>query len=257
MKSNNNIIFPHSFDITDLDNYIYAPSVIKKIIGTAFSNNEWTPLNVTNQEMDFHLNLADFCCNLTESNQHQLALLLQQLVSTEFKTTRPPTTYNDLRKIYLSGKNSIYKNIPVPKVIEFDDHAYVSITDIVKFSLSALNNLHVILCSTYDNSNVNNQTIGSCQKAHTIIKDVNRKYCNTDIDPYILFVTLWSDDFEVNHTRRNRNSTWIKTITFDATSSMSTSKYHSHIVCLGQKGSNHSTVNAHIKIGRASCRERV
>ena len=30
LKSNNNIILPHSFDITDPDNYIYAPSVIKK-----------------------------------------------------------------------------------------------------------------------------------------------------------------------------------------------------------------------------------
>ena len=59
---------------------------------------------------------------------------------------------------------------------------------------------------------VNNQTIGSCQKAHTIIKHANQKYSNTDIDPYILFVTLWSDDFEVNHTRKNCNSTWIKTI---------------------------------------------
>ena len=140
-----------------------------------FSNNQWTSLDIANQEMDFHLNLTDFCCNLTESKQYQLSLLLQQLVLSEFKTTRPPTTYNNLRQIYLTGKHSIYKNVPVPKVTEFDDHAYVSIKDIIKFLLSALNNLHVILCSTYDNLHVNNQTIGSCQKAHTIIKHVNWK----------------------------------------------------------------------------------
>ena len=133
LKSNNNIILPHSFDISNPDNYIYSPSVIKKLIGTAFSNNQWTPLNVTNQEMDFQLNLTDYCCALTESKQHQLTLLLQLLVSSDFKTTRPPTTYNDLRTIYLSGKHSIYKNINVPKVSEFDDHAYVSIKTLLNF----------------------------------------------------------------------------------------------------------------------------
>ena len=167
-------------------------------------------------------------------------------MSSEFKTTCPITTFNDLRKNYLTGKLSIYKNIPVPKVSELDNNAYVSIKDIIKFSLSALTNFYFILCSTYDNMDVNNQTIGLCQKAQTIIKHVNQKYSNTDIDPYKLFVTLWSDDFEVNHTRQNCNSTWIKIITFDVNTAMPMSKYHSHIVSLGQKGGNHSTVNAYI-----------
>ena len=71
----------------------------------------------------------------------------------------------------------------------------------------------------------------------------SRKYRETNIDPHILFVTLWSDDFEVNHTQQNRNSTWIKTITLAADKDMSKSKHHSHIIYLGQKGSNYSTVN--------------
>ena len=81
---------------------------------------------------------------LNRVKQHQLVLLLQQLVSSDFKTTRPPTTFNDLRKIYVTGKHSIYKNIPVPEVIELDNHAYVSVKEIVKYSLSTINKLHLV-----------------------------------------------------------------------------------------------------------------
>ena len=66
------------------------------------------------------------------------------------------------------------------------------------------------------------------------------------MNPYILFVTFWSDDFEVNHTRRNRSSTWVKTMTINASKDTAISKHYSTVIALGHKGDNHDTINAHI-----------
>ena len=62
----------------------------------------------------------------------------------------------------------------------------------------------------------------SCKNVQAVVKILHDKHKASNIDPYVLFVTLWSDDFEVNHTRKNRNSTWIKTVTFASTNDMST-----------------------------------
>ena len=226
--------------------YIYSNTAIKKVIGIAFSTNKWCPVDMTTEEMEFHLGITEFCCNMTEAKQKQFSHLLNQLVSINFNTTRPPTSIFDLQKLYLSGKHSIYKNIPVPKVIEIDSHAYVSLEDILRFLLSTIDNICIIQSSCYEELLCDNITMSSCRKAKDIIKHIKDRFSTTNIDPYVLFITLWSDDFEVNHTRRNRNSTWIKTVTLASSPDMSTSKSHTHIISLGQKGSNHSIVNTQI-----------
>ena len=226
--------------------YIYSNTAIKKVIGIAFSNNRWCPVDMTTEEMEFHLGITEFCSNMTDAKQKQFSNLLNQLVSINFKTTRPPTSYVDLQKLYLSGKHSIYKNIPVPQVIEIDNHAYVSLKEIIRFLLSTIDNISIVQSSCYNTLASNPVTINSSQKARDILKHINEKFSNEDKDPYVLFITLWSDDFEVNHTRRNRNSTWIKTVTLSSPPNMSTSKSHTHIIALGQKGNNHSTVNSQI-----------
>ena len=52
------------------------------------------------------------------------------------------------------------------------------------------------------------------------------------------FFLLWSDDFEVNHTRKNKSSTWIKTVTFISPTHSETSVDHTQAICLGCKKSN-------------------
>ena len=58
-----------------------------KVIGTAFSSNPWSPLNVTKPEMHFHINMTDFSCTLPETKQHQNSIILNQLSSLNFETT--------------------------------------------------------------------------------------------------------------------------------------------------------------------------
>ena len=55
------------------------------------------------------------------------------------------------------------------------------------------------------------------------------------IDPYVLFLVIWSDDFEVNHTRRNRSSTWLKTISIVPPSKKDDIDLYTYAICLGSK----------------------
>ena len=236
-----NELHPHTSS-----SFIYSTATLNKVIGTAFSSNPWSTINVTKPEIDFHINMTDFCCTLPETKQHQFSIILNQLLSLNFETTRPPNSFQDLRKFYLSGKYSIYQNMPVPIVKSFENHAYVSVMDIISFALGAIDSLLLVECSKYVTQKTDCISMIFCEKARQVVNMLQDKYKTSNIDPLVLFVTLWSDDFEVNHTRKNRNSTWMKTISFAATNNMSTSKYHSHIISLGKKGDDHTPVNNHI-----------
>ena len=65
-------------------------------------------------------------------------------MSTKFDTTQPPTAYKDLQKFYLTGRHSIYQNIPCPIVIEFDNHACVPLKEVIKYSLITLTDISIV-----------------------------------------------------------------------------------------------------------------
>ena len=227
-------------DKTDLD------KVLNDIIGTAFTNNEYSNKIVSREEISFHLNLTSLCNKITESQQVQLIDIIYQLMSTKFDTTRPPTTHKDLQKFYLTGRHSIYQNIPCPVVQEFDNHACVYIKEIIKYSLITLNDISIVPSADYPHTSYDNSTLLRTMKAKKILSNVYNSHKEVSIKPYVIFITLWSDDFEVNQTRKNRNSTWIKTMSLIGSKSSNTSRYYTHLIALGNKGYNHAKVNARI-----------
>jgi len=123
-----------------IDN-IYSDNALKCLVGKAFSNSEYNTIDVNQEETDFHLHMTHFCSGLPEAKQYHLMDIIHQVLSLKFNSTRPPRSYQDLRRFYLSGKHSIYKNIPCPKVTQLDNHACVSLLDIITFSFNNLNNL--------------------------------------------------------------------------------------------------------------------
>jgi len=160
-------------------------------------------MKVNKEEIDFHLHMTHFCSKLPEAKQYQLMDIIHQLLSLNFNSTRPQRTYQDLWQFYLSGKRSIYINIPCPTVKELDNHACVSLKDIIIFSFNTLDNLSVIRCSEYDQLSYNNSSMRGTLKAKQILHNIHSQYSTSNINPYAMFVSFWSDDFEINHTRKN------------------------------------------------------
>lgn len=225
---------------------IYSDNALKCLVGKAFSNSEYNTMDVNQEETDFHLNMTHFCSGLPEAKQHHFMDIIHQVLGLQFHSTRPPRSYQDLRRFYLSGKHAIYKNIPCPTVKQLDNHACVSLLDIITLSFNNLNHLALIRCSEYAQMLCNNSSMANTLKAKQIVHKIYQQYNTTSIDPYVMFVSFWSDDFEINQTRKNRSSTWIKTMSLITTEKTDTSKHYTHLVAIGHKGNDHTTVNSHI-----------
>ena len=80
---------------------INIDTLLNDVIGTAFTNNQYSTKTVSKDEIAFHLNLTNLCNTITESQQVQLIDIIYQLMSTKFDTTRPPTSSSSIRSAIL------------------------------------------------------------------------------------------------------------------------------------------------------------
>ena len=216
------------------------------IVSQAFrqSNNLGAVANM--KETNLHLNITHFCSTLTQTQQSDFASIVSCLVSKDtFCNTRPPMSYNDITKFYTGSQFSIYKNIPSPKVFMMDDHACVSIESIINHMLGfgiKLNSLS--LNQKFDQLVSRTNVIENTREAENIINNIKKNDMHqTAESPIIIYIIMWSDDFEANNTRKNRNSTWIKTVTICPPTSHITSPLYTYPISLGRKGNSHDKVN--------------
>lgn len=102
-------------------------------------------VNVEEEEARFSLLMAQLLCQLTKTQQVLLAEILayasnaKDTNKTIFKGTRLPITVDDFEYLYISGTNSILRNLPHPvaKVTGDNSHAYVTLTDVIANELAA------------------------------------------------------------------------------------------------------------------------
>ena len=264
---NSNIIVQHNRDISHLEHQqmlvekqfqninsqFFVDEVqnhghgICGITSKAFSQNHHCQSNSSLHEALFHLRTTYFCSHLTENQQKEFALILNDISSKKFETTKIPLSMTDIRKFYTSGKYSIYQNLPTPKTFQLDNHACISISDIIDCSLAIGIEIDLYRSSYYKQMAINNNDLHHIKRTYNILKEVHDKNLSQNCDPYVFLVIIWSDDFEVNHTRKNRNSTCLKTLTLVPPPNMSTSKKHTNAICLGRKNQDHSTVNTYFQ----------
>jgi hypothetical protein len=125
-----------------------------------------------------------------------------------------------MRRLYIDGKNSVAKNLPIPNIKVLNNHSYVSLTDCIADMMLSndrlLNNIeeynHII------QTEQNDLTIFACQRVKEIIEDATKRNTleteNVDNEVIVLFLKLWSDDFDPNNSiKSNRQSVWVQTVT--------------------------------------------
>ena len=223
-----------------------AGSGIRGIVGRAFRQDSDSEIVATLKESNLHLNITHFCSTLSQSQQDEFSSIIACLVQKDtFSITRPPMSYADINKFYMSSQHSIYQNIPSPDIFVIDNHACVSIENIINLMLSFGTKLNSLNLSTkFSQLNCRTDAIENTREVENIIDNINSEIApDIESDPIIIYVILWSDDFEANHTRKNRNSTWVKTITICPPSSFSTSPIYTHPIAIGRKGQCHDNVN--------------
>ena len=226
-----------------LDEFNLKGSGVCGLAGSAFQmcnqGLAYTPM----KEAMFHMDLTNFLTKIPVSQQNKLIDLLNRARNIEMQCSRIPRTTKDVNLFYLKSKYSIYKNIPTPKVNAYDNHACVSLEDILENILALGSPISMMKSSQFNEINFDNSNLLKTQKAKDILMQTYERY-QQEVDPYVVFVVIWSDDFEVNHTRKNKSSTWLKTVTFvhDDTN-MSKGCQYTYALCIGNKKDSHFLVN--------------
>ena len=119
-------------------------------------------------EVQYHIQAANFCNKLPQPLQEEYAKLNGLMDSCYRKRLNVKSTdcmkpfqvlssYQDIRKYYLENKNAIKNNIPRPRVFEYDNHAVVSLKDIISHVLGHNLSLNGFTCN--DNNPYHNNLL--------------------------------------------------------------------------------------------------
>lgn len=216
---------------------------LRDIIGSSFFQSSDYPIEPTDSETKYHLQVTKFLLQIpTTLHLDFLAIINQSLNASNFRSTRLPETTTDISKIYLSGKSSIYNLLPVPKIIRDSEHAFVSLIDIIHFHVA-----FIWKPSSNGQQEVISTTKNVCRHVYdSYYAKESRKKIEATIDINkislsYLYLIIWSDDFEPNHIRKNKHSTWIRSVTIY--SKEKNADENTYILSLGHKSENHNTIN--------------
>ena len=263
--------FIHSHTTIDLDNYnvnvqryiktdnVQFGNGIKQIVSNAFTmstTNDYGDMNW--KEIKYHIKATMFCCSLSSSQQSNFGDLCHMMQNTFYNNTletdetlmsRIALSSKDIDRYYLKRSTSIAQNIPIPSIIELDDHACVSIIEVIQHVLYFAIPIDGMLINQCDND-YKNLVSSSTPMNSTHISDILRSEVrnnleSSELSPLIIPIILWSDDFEPNHVKQHKKSTWIKTITIAPPQDCQTSSKHTFVIALGPKDKDHEIVNHH------------
>ena len=218
---------------------------MKNIIGCSFAQSQYQLNDPTNEETDLHLHITKFLFHIpTTLHKDFLTILQMSQQQDKFVATRLPVLENDIAKIYTSGKYAIYNSLPIPKIVRNDDHAYVSIKQIIEYHVAFCCQEQPLTLNSTPKINKHVHEIVNCFKArqlknnHMLVQ--NHSSSRSEI---FLYLVIWSDDFEPNHIRKNKHSTWIRTVTIYSAWNSSDFPDNTYVISLGHKKDYHDELN--------------
>lgn len=198
--------------------------------------------NIASQEeAEFHMQTAKFIQNLDSSMKQQFCNIMYKINHHRsiFQNTRVVDNIQDLERIYTRKSTSIMQNLPCPDPFVLHNHAVVSIESVLDHFLAYKVPFEYMLTS--DEKVISLTKHCQTPKSFEIRQSVAKSSRSTE-SPLILLASYWSDDFEINQTKKTQRSTWLMTMTFDAPNNDNTSPKYTYTIALGRKGDNHDIV---------------
>ena len=221
-------------------NVVDVNNGIRNIVGNAFQKSDYAMAEL--EESKLQMRITKFCKSLSQSQQTEFVQILNDTQKTPFHTTRIPDNINDIRKFYLSYNDSIFQNMPTPTIQMDNDHAYISMISLIDHFLAYNLEMNYMTC---DDDITIKTDITTCKQAIKIRQSVKDTLNDTNIHPMILYINLWSDDFEPNVYRKNRKSIWIKTVSICPPHDKITSPMYTYVLAIGRKSDNHNTMHVY------------
>ena len=264
LQDSNNFAHDNSISSNFLKNEINNTfSGLRIMINNAFSGtSSSTNPECSLEEINFHLHGLKFTMSMSQKQRfyftYHNSLLLSalkvnnSLSDDAFKCSRPPLDIYDINMFYYSRKTSIYKNIPHPQVFCLHNHACVSIKDIIIHMFAFGLEIDGMILNTSLSTN-NSPLIGpqkdvlACKQSMEIREKVRSRLRShrQSISPLIVYITLWSDDFEPNNVIKHKRKSWLKTITIAPPEHSKVSHHYNYIIAIGSSKHNHEPIHAH------------
>lgn len=201
-----------------------------KLVHTSQKATTYSANDLSDDEVKTHILYASFCYNLSPNDREMLGDVISGIIRcTERRcskhnapdtssngskhdiSTNIPVTDMDLRRCYLSGCNSVVDNLPIPTVQTIQEHAYVSLRDVISHILAFDIAVDPILERSRSTTNVSLRTeTVLAQNIYEQMKSGHSERCQL-----ILPITEWSDDFEPNtQEKQNSGSVWVHSTLF-------------------------------------------
>ena len=166
--------------------------------------------------------------------------------NSEKLTLSLPTTDADIRSMYLSGRHSVVKNLPIPKVECIENHSFCSIRScLTDFLMSGK------LPPKIERNQANGDSVFKIEESIMALDIADRIYMDMNStnkeDIITILEILWSDDFYPNSSlKSNRESAWVKTLTLISDDKKCNDETNTYIISLEHKGSNHDKIERKI-----------
>ena len=217
--------------------------MVFRLVGNTFQMSN-TGTYAAMEESLFYMELTNFLTKLTVNQQNKVIYLIKKGRNINFQSTRIPKSVKNIKCFYVKSKHSIYKNIPTPKDSAYDNHACATIEDVIDNVLALGLSISLIKSTQHSHMKFDNSSFLRMKKTPKIRIHKNNKFQDM-VDPYILFLVIWSNDFEVNHTCKIKLSTWLKTVNFvrDNDNNLDDNQYTLYALCLGNEKNSHFLVN--------------
>ena len=156
-------------------------------------------------------------------------------------STRLPLSLNDVSRFYTKNKYALYNQLPIPICHVTAFHAFVHLRSMIEHYVAF--GLHMDQ-DTYTVDNTISSTILQCKqvialnnKAMKSLDEIKKR------STVILYLMIWSDDFEPTSNQMNKHSTWMRTVTICANKGFGLSNEHIYLLSLGYKKDNHDEMN--------------
>ena len=187
------------------DSFVSTSKAVAGMVARAYAQTFQSSIHsVTNSEAAFHLKTTQFLTRLHGSMYSDFIDILQLAKEQHtFQSTRLPQSVLEIDKFYLKSKHCLMEQLPLPTMSIKDDHAYVSLVSIIDHFL-AFGNLPELVSDSSIDSNVH--SITSCKIARDMYSHVHEDL-PSNMNVMVLYLTLWSDDFEATSLRKNVHST--------------------------------------------------
>ena len=160
--------------------------------------------------------------------------------------TRFPTDMKETRSTVTEGTHSIMKNFPVPKVFDIQNHACVSLLEVVR--LMAGHGAEFNFAYDGTSGERNYEGLNGTRAAYDLVKELDdaMRAANLDVETRkrtsIGWILMWSDAFLRCFVKQGENSVWIITMTVCPPEKKASSGMYTHVLAMGKGTEDHTDV---------------